>query len=173
MTDDLRGPDARDDAAELAAHELERLRPEGVEGTRAAMWEDRAHRAAGELIDARRELERLRARVAELEAEQLTLENRHRVALARELTAAAGCPLRDRYGFAAYDHDIVTVVSAVFAHPDDENAVSAIGAANAVGEIELAMGSDTPTDEAYERRIVAALRPLAEQRRDAAVRGLS
>lgn len=121
----------------------------------------------------RAELGRLRTRVAELEAEQLSMEQRHRVALARELTAAAGCPLRDRYGFAAYDSDIVTVLEAVFAHPDDEAAVSAIFAANWSGEIELAMHPDTPTDEEYERRIVAALRPLVEDRRNAAGRGLS
>ena len=30
------------------------------------------------------------------------LEDRHRIAVARELTASAGVPLRDRYGFAAY-----------------------------------------------------------------------
>ena len=103
---------------------------------------------------------------------ELSYEDRHRVALARELTAAAGCPLRDRYGFAAADESVRRVVEAVFAHPDDAAAVSAIGAANALGKIELAEGHDEPTSEEYEGRIVAALRPLVEQRRDAAARGL-
>lgn len=99
-------------------------------------------------------------------------EDHHRIALARELTYAAGVPLRDRYGFAASDETVLAVVAAVAAHPGDEEAVTAIGGVNAVGEIELSMGYDTPTDEDYERRIVAALRPLVEQRRDAAVKGL-
>lgn len=103
----------------------------------------------------------------------ITLEDQHRLALARELTYAAGVPLRDRYGFAASDADVHRAVAAVFAHPDDEVAAAEIGAANAVGDIELADGYDTPINEDYELRIVAALRPLAQQRRDAAVRGLS
>jgi hypothetical protein len=103
----------------------------------------------------------------------ITLEDQHRLALARELTYAAGVPLRDRYGFAASDEDVQRVVAAVFAHPDDQVAADEIGAANMIGDIELADGYDTPIDEDCERRIVAALRPLAEQRRDAAVRGLS
>lgn len=99
------------------------------------------------------------------------LEDRHRVALARELTYAAGVPLRDRYGFAASDEDVQLVVETVFAFPGDE-AADAIGTANMLGTIELAAGSDTPIDEEYERRIVAALRPLVEQRRQAAGRAL-
>lgn len=73
------------------------------------------------------------------------LEDRHAVATARELTYAAGVPLRDRYGFAA---------------PDDDVLANAIGAANMVGTVELADGYDTPIDEAYERRVVAAVRPV-------------
>lgn len=102
----------------------------------------------------------------------LSYEDQHRAALARELTFAAGVPLRDRYGFAASDETVLFVLNAVFTHPAGRSAVNAIGAANAVGDIELAEGSDTPTSEEYEARIVAALRPLAEQRRDAAARGL-
>ena len=92
------------------------------------------------------------------------------MALARELTAMAGCPLRDRYGFAASDASVLAVVAAVFAHPADAAAVSAIFTGHVEGRIELAEGYDTPTSEKYEARIVAALRPLVEQRRDAAVR---
>lgn len=99
-------------------------------------------------------------------------ENRHRIALARELTAMAGVPLRDRYGFAARDEDVLRIVETVAAIPDDETCVCQIGALNALGEIEIADGYDNPTDEEYEGRIVAALRPLVEQRRDAAVKGL-
>ncbi|GEL19307.1 hypothetical protein [Pseudonocardia asaccharolytica] len=99
-------------------------------------------------------------------------ESRHLAALARELTYAAGVPLRDRYGFAASEESVLRIVAAVAAHPDDEDAADVIGSANFVGEIEIAEGYDTPTSEEYERRIVAALRPLVEQRRDAAVRGL-
>ena len=95
----------------------------------------------------------------------------HRVALARELTYAAGCPLRDRYGFAASDHDVLFVVNAVFREPDDARARFLIGAANG-NQIELAMACDTITDEAYELAVVRALRPLAEQRREAAGRSL-
>src|SRR5215467_7758327 len=51
------------------------------------------------------------------EAGGLDYEARHRVAVARELTYAAGCPLRDRYGFAAADEDVLFVVDAVFREP--------------------------------------------------------
>jgi hypothetical protein len=95
----------------------------------------------------------------------------HRVAVARELTFAAGCPLRDRYGFAACDQDVLFVVDAVFREPDDARARFLIGAANG-DRIELAMACETIADEAYELAIVRALRPLAEQRRDAAARSL-
>lgn len=100
------------------------------------------------------------------------LEIRHRVAVARELTAAAGVPLRDRYGFAARDEHIRVVLDVLFAHPDDERAMSEIGAKNCLGEIQLAEGHDEPTSEEYERRIVSALRPLVEDRRRAAERAL-
>lgn len=100
------------------------------------------------------------------------LETRHRVALARELTAIAGVPLRDRYGFAARDEHVRVVLDVLFAYPDDERAVSEIGAKNCLGEIQLAQGYDEMTDEEYERRIVSALRPLVEDRRRAAERAL-
>ena len=102
------------------------------------------------------------------EAAGLDYETCHRVAVARELTYAAGCPLRDRYGFAACDQDVLFVVDAVFREPDDARARFLIGAANG-DQIELAMACDTITGEAYELAIVRALRPLAE-RRDAAAR---
>lgn len=106
-----------------------------------------------------------------------TYEDGHRIALARELTAAAGVPLRDRYGFAVDDETVLAVVNIVFAEPDNAKAAERIGLANFIGDndgdpLELAMGYDTPTDEEYELAIVEALRPLVEQRRDAAVRGL-
>jgi hypothetical protein len=101
-----------------------------------------------------------------------TYEDHHRIALARELTYAAGFPLRDRYGFAASDKAVLHAVNAVFAHPDDKVAADAIGMAVMTSDIQLASGCDMPTDEEYELGIVAALRPMAEQRRDAAVRSL-
>ncbi len=101
----------------------------------------------------------------------LDYEAGHRVAAARELTYAAGCPLRDRYGFAAAAQDVLFVVDAVFREPDDAKARFLIGAANG-DRIELAMPGGTITDEAYELAIVRALRPLAEQRREAAARSL-
>jgi hypothetical protein len=102
---------------------------------------------------------------------ELSYEDHHRVAVARELAYAAGCPLRDRYGFAAADADVLFVVDAVFREPNDARARFLIGSANG-DQIELAMACDTITDETYELAIVRALRPLAEQRRNAAVRGL-
>lgn len=100
-------------------------------------------------------------------------ENRHRVAAARELTYAAGCPLRDRYGFAASDDSVLAVVRFVFAEPDDAKCGDLIGAANATGDIEIAEGYDLPASEEYEQKIIAALRPLAEDRRNASARSLS
>jgi hypothetical protein len=102
----------------------------------------------------------------------MNLEDAHRVALAREMTAAAGVPLRDRYGFAARDEHVLFILNAVFAQPDDHKAADDIGVAGALGDIEIAMGYDEHTDEAYERAIVAALRPLTENRRNAAAKGL-
>ena len=99
-------------------------------------------------------------------------EDRHRIAVARELTAAAGFPLRDRYGFAASDEDVLAVVNIVFREPDDAKAGDAIGMANGLHEIEIAEGYDAPASEAYEQGIIAALRPLAEDRRNAEARGL-
>jgi hypothetical protein len=103
-----------------------------------------------------------------------SFEDQHRIAVARELTYAAGCPLRDRWGWAVGDDTVLAVVNIMFAEPDDAKAADAIGMASAMAELgdggHLAAGYDTPTDEEYERAIVAALRPLVEQRRDAAVR---
>ena len=59
------------------------------------------------------------------------------------------------------------MVDAVFREPDDARARFLIGSANG-DQIELAMACDMITDEAYELAVVRALRPLAEQRRDAA-----
>ena len=101
-----------------------------------------------------------------------TYEDHHRIALARELTFAAGCPLRDRYGFAASDEDVLFVVDAIFREPDDAKAGDAIGTANALGDIEIAMDYDMPADEKFEQKVIAALRPLAEDRRKAAGRTL-
>ncbi len=99
-------------------------------------------------------------------------EDNHCVALARELAAAAVVPLRDRYGFAASHEDVLAVVRIVFREPDDHKAGDLIGLGNAMGEHEIAMGNDLPADEAYELAIVRALRPLVEQRRQAAARSL-
>jgi hypothetical protein len=99
-------------------------------------------------------------------------EAHHRDALARELTYAADVPLRDRYGFAASGFTVARVVEIVASEPDDAKASEGIGLANALGDIQLADGYDTPIDEDYERAIVAALRPLVEQRRAAGVRSL-
>lgn len=90
-----------------------------------------------------------------------TLDENHAVATARELTHAAGVPLRDRYGYAASHDDVLQVVRLVTQHAGDEAAANAIGAANMLGDVELASGTDTPIDEAYERRIVAAVRPVS------------
>lgn len=102
----------------------------------------------------------------------MSYEDGHRIALARELTAAAGFPLRDRYGYAASDKSVLFAVNAVFAQPDDAKAADDVGCGNFIGECELASGYDMPTDEEYERGIVAALRPMVEQRRDASARSL-
>ena len=99
-------------------------------------------------------------------------EQHHRRALARELTAAAGFPLRDRYGFAASDESVDVVLAAVFGQPDDAKAAEQIGLASAIGDAELASEYDMPTTEEYEAGIVAALRPLVEQRTAAAVRSM-
>lgn len=74
----------------------------------------------------------------------MSLEDSHRIALARELTAAAGVPLRDRYGFAASDETVLYVVNAVFAQPDDKRAANDIGCAGAVGDYEPIPLSEVP-----------------------------
>lgn len=96
---------------------------------------------------------------------ELDLETAHQIACARELTYAAGVPLRDRYGYAARDQHIIIVLQAIHDHADDKEAGDAIGLANALGEVQLADGYDIPIDELYERRIVAALRPLTNTRK--------
>jgi hypothetical protein len=102
----------------------------------------------------------------------LGYEDHHRVALARELTAAAGFPLRDRYGFAARDEHVLFVVNVLFENPDDKVAGDAIGMANCEGAIEIAENYDCMASEAYEQGIIAALRPLVQDRRKAARRAL-
>lgn len=99
-------------------------------------------------------------------------EDNHRVAVARELAYTAGVPLRDRYGFAASRESVLNVVRIVFREPDDEKAAIEIDAGNWQGDHEIAGVSDMPADEEYLLRIVRALRPLAEQRRQAAARRL-
>jgi hypothetical protein len=98
-------------------------------------------------------------------------ETHHRVAVARELAAVSGVPLRDRYGFAASDEDVRFVVDLLFREPDDFKARDLIGAANGT-DIELAMAPDVVTSPARNMAVVRALRPLFEQRRAAAARGL-
>jgi hypothetical protein len=95
------------------------------------------------------------------------LEAHHRRALARELTAAAGAPLRDRYGFAASDATVDELLTIVFTYPNVNAALCALYENSLAGRIKLAMDHDTPTDEDYERRIVEALRPLVADRRRA------
>jgi hypothetical protein len=99
-------------------------------------------------------------------------EQHHRRALARELTAEAGFPLRDRYGFAASDESVDIVLAAVFGEPDDAKAGEIIGLANATEEAEVACSYDMPATEEYEAGIVAALRPLVEQRVAAGARSM-
>jgi hypothetical protein len=97
-------------------------------------------------------------------------EDDHRVAIARELTYAAGFPLRDRYGFAASRESVLAVIDAVFREPDDLKAGDAIGVQQG-DELEIAENG-LPASIKYEQGIIAALRPMVEQRRDAAVRRL-
>ena len=98
----------------------------------------------------------------------LSYENHHRVAVARELTAMEGCPLRDRYGFAASDKTVLFIVNAVFTEPDDHKCGDIIGVANATDpDIQFAEAYDTPASEEYEQAIIAALRPLVAMRRHA------
>jgi len=94
-----------------------------------------------------------------------SLETHHRRALARELTAAAGVPLRDRYGYAASDATVDALVDIVFAYPTIDATLVALYEEALAGRINLAMDHDTPTDEDYERRIVEALQPLVADRR--------
>lgn len=97
---------------------------------------------------------------------------RHWIALARERTAVAGVPLRDRYGYAASDETVNLLLDLIAQNPDDEEAVTWIGAANLTGDLQIAMAYDTPTDEEYELQIVQALRSVVEEQRDHAARTL-
>ena len=90
------------------------------------------------------------------------LERHHCIAVARELTYAAGVPLRDRYGYAASDDTVLYLVESCFSNPDDEVCAVDFGAANAVGNVEYADGYDTLPDEDFDLRVVRALRPLVE-----------
>jgi hypothetical protein len=99
-------------------------------------------------------------------------EAHHIDALAREAAARNGVPLRDRYGFAAAPKDVAEALRIVRAEPDDDKAAQQIGMANALGDVQFCAGYDTPLDEDDERDLVAALRPIVEQRRDANVRSM-
>ena len=88
------------------------------------------------------------------------LDRNHRIVRARELAYAAGIPLRDRWGYAASDEDVLTTVRLVQDHSDDAEAANAIGIANALGDIQLCDGRDTPLEEEQELRLVQALRAL-------------
>ena len=100
----------------------------------------------------------------------LGYEDAHRVAVARELCAKAGVPLRDRYGWAASDETVLFVVGAVFAEEDDAEASGVIGGANALGDIELAQAPDEIASEEFELRVIKVLRPLVASRNAAEAR---
>jgi hypothetical protein len=100
-------------------------------------------------------------------------EDNHCIALARELTYAADVPLRDRYGFASGNDDVLALLAIVFREPDDAKAAIALGLAPYVdNECCFAEGYDTPASDEYIEGIVRAVRPLIEQRRSAAARSL-
>lgn len=110
--------------------------------------------------------------MADLDGRISEYERDHFRALARELTYAAGCPLRDRYGFAAADDRVDVVLTAVLAFPGDPGDAAAEFGSRLLDN-PLAMSTEVPTDEAYELRIAAALQPLAAEyaRRQEADRG--
>lgn len=99
----------------------------------------------------------------------LDLETRHRVALAREMCAAAGVPLRDRWGFASSDQAVARVVEVVFMYPQDRAAVEALFSDALDGGGAVAEAYEFPSEE-FHFEIVRALRPLVEDRRRAAER---
>lgn len=93
-------------------------------------------------------------------------EEHHCIAVARELTHAAGFPLRDRYGFAASDETVLYIVNACLDNRAALDAVTQIGTANVLGDIQIAAGYDTLTDETYEMGIVTALGELVDRQRE-------
>jgi hypothetical protein len=94
-------------------------------------------------------------------------EQNHYIAWARELTYAAGFQLRDRYGFCASDETVLYVINSALENGLLE-AVTDIGCANALGDIQICRGYDLPTDEEYETGAVTALGPLLDQVREKA-----
>lgn len=77
---------------------------------------------------------------------------------ARQVTDAAGFPLRDRWGYPAPDSDVQFVMDVVATNPTDDGAINAILDGFIAGSHALAGGYDEPTDEEYERGIIRALR---------------
>jgi hypothetical protein len=86
------------------------------------------------------------------------LQKRHYIAIAREQCAIAGIPLRNRWGRAASDEHILKIVEAVLQYLDDYSVAEKIGILNALGEIQICSGYDTPIDEEEELIIVQAIR---------------
>ena len=91
----------------------------------------------------------------------MTYIDHDRIARAREVTFQAGYPLRDRYGYAAADKDVLHLLQIVAEEQDDAAAGERIGIANALGNIQIAMAHDIPADEEYESGIIRALRSLS------------
>lgn len=60
------------------------------------------------------------------------------------------------------DEDVLHVVQAVAAHPGDKEAADAIARRSCAGTASWRWADDFATDEDYERRTAAALRPLVE-----------
>lgn len=91
---------------------------------------------------------------------------RHRIALARELTAAMGVPLRDRWGFASSDKDVLAALQIVEANPQDP--VTALGIATMTGGPRLAKGG-LPLDDEDLMQLVSCL--IQANRRTVHLRG--
>lgn len=98
-----------------------------------------------------------------VDGKQISYDQAHRIVLVREETAKAGFPLRNRYGWAAGNEDVLHLIEILTEEADDHEAAERIGLGSALGEHEFAAGYDLPTDEAYEAGIVAASRPLVEE----------